>query len=916
MAQEIAAAYVTLLPSLKGAGKGIEKELGGAVEGASKKSDSSLRSMFGRAAGLAVAAGGVIAGVFGASKIFGGGMSRLMGIEEAQAKLRGLGHDAGTVETIMDNALASVKGTSFGMAEAATTAAGAVAAGIKPGADLERMLTTVSNSAAAAGVGMDEMGSIFNKVATVDMAQMDVLNQVSDRGIPVMQALADTLGVTTDEVRKMASAGEISFADFEAAMVQATGTVAEEMGGTLSGSIANFNASLGRIGANFLEGVFPYLAPAIQSLTGWLGGVEEAAAGAGEWLGEMWGRAAEALGSLQRGLDGERLVKDFGSSFHAIGGFIATYIVEPFGVAKEAVESFFRGFQGVTLVKDMGSPIHDFARNIGDAFRDAGGGFDGLVAVIQTTISSAADWLASGGAATLINGLLSGRAALVEAAIAVFMGIAEALPKILPEVVGVITGQVIPGLLAAIEMLLPQLVATITEMLPSVVAAAVGLIEGLAGALTTALPLIVDTLMTLLPMLLEAILGMLPTLIEAAITLFLGLVEGLTVALPVIITALVEAIPLIINALTSALPMLIEGAIQLFLGLVDGLLMALPEILVAVVEAVPQIVAALVGALPLLVDGAIQLFLGLIEGLVRATPEILVAVVALIPEIAMAILNSLGSIISAGAEIIWSLIKGIGQIVPQLLSGIGRIGSDVVSKLGEPVGRILARGREWINNLWDGIKNVWSSVSSWFGNLGSTINGLLSSAGSWLTDRGRQALDGMRTGIENGWRTLSNWFGNLPSRIRNTISGVGNWLKSSGRSLLSGFTSGIRDGFSNAMDAVRNGLTRIRNFFPFSPAKVGPFAGTGYLTYSGKAMMRDYAKAILGEESTLRGAAEQVMGSLRGSLVADVGLPHLAGVGASGPGIELHVTNNYPIAEPASTTNKRALDTLASMGVI
>src|SRR5690606_37813786 len=93
------------------------------------------------------------------------GFERLKGIENAEAKLRGLGHSAQTVEGIMDNALASVKGTAFGLDEAATTAAGAVAAGIKPGKELERVLGLTGDTATIAGSSMGELGAIFNKVA-------------------------------------------------------------------------------------------------------------------------------------------------------------------------------------------------------------------------------------------------------------------------------------------------------------------------------------------------------------------------------------------------------------------------------------------------------------------------------------------------------------------------------------------------------------------------------------------------------------------------------------------------------------------------------------------------------------------------------------------------------------------------------
>ena len=67
--------------------------------------------------GMKAAAAGVGA-LFGAA--LWKGMDRLIAIDNARAKLSGLGHDAKTVEAIMNSALKSVKGTAFGMGEAAS----------------------------------------------------------------------------------------------------------------------------------------------------------------------------------------------------------------------------------------------------------------------------------------------------------------------------------------------------------------------------------------------------------------------------------------------------------------------------------------------------------------------------------------------------------------------------------------------------------------------------------------------------------------------------------------------------------------------------------------------------------------------------------------------------------------------------
>lgn len=250
MAIELGSAYLSIGASTDGMAKDIYKELGVVEKDADKtgkKSGSFLGS--GLKKGLkvgAVALGGLVAGV-GALALTGG-ISRALNIEDAQAKLKGLGHDTKSIDTIMGNALASVKGTAFGLGDAATVASSAVAAGIKPGQDLERTLTLVGDAAQIAGVGMGDMGAIFNKAAASNKVQMDVINQLHDAGVPALALLADQMGVTAEEASKMASAGQIDFATFQDAMESGMGGAAQAAGGTFRGAMANAKAALGRLG--------------------------------------------------------------------------------------------------------------------------------------------------------------------------------------------------------------------------------------------------------------------------------------------------------------------------------------------------------------------------------------------------------------------------------------------------------------------------------------------------------------------------------------------------------------------------------------------------------------------------------------------------------------------------------------------
>lgn len=294
--------YATLqiVPVLDGFNKAISK----ATEPLGTKAGQETGTKFG--GGLVSAAksfAAPLAAAIGASaigkSIFGAGWNRLTGIENAQAKLKGIGHDAQSVDLIMQSALASVKGTAYGLGDAATIAAGTVAAGIKPGEELTRTLTLTANAAALSGTSLTDMGSILNKVWTAGRVQTQELNQLADRGVPIWTKLAEHYGVSADALRDMVSRGEVDAATFATVLEGTVGTAASAMGQTTEGSIMNFKAALGRIGANLMGGVFPLIAKGIQGLTSALGPVEDVAKRVGDAIGNF---ATSGAGQMFSGI--------------------------------------------------------------------------------------------------------------------------------------------------------------------------------------------------------------------------------------------------------------------------------------------------------------------------------------------------------------------------------------------------------------------------------------------------------------------------------------------------------------------------------------------------------------------------------------------------------------------------------------
>lgn len=309
------------------------------------------------------------------------GFRRLVGIDTARAQLVALGHDAESVQNIMDAALASVKGTSYGLDEAATTAASAVAAGVDPVKELERYLSLAADTAAIANVDFSEMGSIFNKVQTSSKASNRELQQLAERGIPIYQFLADEIGTTADAVFDMASQGEISTDMFLKAVEKNIGGAAKIIGEeSLMASIKNVGADIGRIGAAFLdggekgEGFFSKLKPLITDLRERLDNLVGPAEKAGEKVGEMFDNMVDKVKELKGQYDNlNPAIQDMIKKFALIAPIVA--------IAIGPIMKFV-GWIGM-----IASRVIPIITRVGNAFRLLGPFIAGLSAPVWAVIA-------------------------------------------------------------------------------------------------------------------------------------------------------------------------------------------------------------------------------------------------------------------------------------------------------------------------------------------------------------------------------------------------------------------------------------------------------------------------------------------------------------------------------------------------
>lgn len=268
---ELATAYISIVPETSKIAPGVRSALGQADREATR-AGRSMGNQMSSALGSALKGGAVAAAAAGSAAIGTAlvqGFKRLDAIDQAKGKLSALGASTQTTAKVMDSALAAVKGTAYGLGDAATISASAMAAGVKPGKDLTKYLTMTADTAAIAGTSLGDMGAILNQVQTGQMAYTDDLNQLADRGIPIYQWLAKEAGVTGGEVKKMASDGKISSEMFFKAIEANVGGAAKTIGSTtVRGGFENLKAAVGRLGAAALEPGFARLPTALTDLTG------------------------------------------------------------------------------------------------------------------------------------------------------------------------------------------------------------------------------------------------------------------------------------------------------------------------------------------------------------------------------------------------------------------------------------------------------------------------------------------------------------------------------------------------------------------------------------------------------------------------------------------------------------------------
>jgi len=658
MATELGVAYLSITADTRKLDKSLRQSLSG-VEADSEKSGSRIGGKL--AAGVkAFAKVGMVGAGLVAGAALTKGFSRAIQLQDATAKLEGLGHNAANVAGIMENALAAVKGTAFGMGEAGSVAASMVAAGVKPGQDLERSLRLVGDAATIAGTDMGSMGAIFGKVAASNKVQMDVINQLHDAGVPALSLLADQMGVTAEEASRMASAGEIDFATFQAAMETGLGGAALKSGETFTGAMKNVGAAFGRLGAAFATPVVAGMPSVFQAITGAVDSLGTVLAPVAEKFGQWLAPALESVAGWISQIDFTKLFAGLGSGEGPLSNIFALF--SPLGEVVKAM---------LPALSQLGGVVKDVAGAIGGALAT-------VLPILATALLAVLDALS--GVVPILAGTLS---------------------KVLPVIAMAFT-----SLVQAVAPLIPVLVEALAPVLPLIATAIAGVAKAvaplvpiigkaLAGAVQAVLPPLIQVVQAVLPILaklLDIVLAAFAPLIPA----LLGIVQAFLPLLPVVGNLIQTLLPPLVELITSLAPV-----VQVLAGV-------LATVLVPVIKVAGEIISWLVT--------------NVITPLVMWLSENLPIAIAALKVVWDRIWNGIKTTISVVWQWINTWVIVPFKLALEALQFVFQVVKDAIGTAWETMKSGLKSGWDWIStNVFDPLKAGVSLIGDAFSNVKDAI---------------------------------------------------------------------------------------------------------------------------------------------------------------------------------------------------
>jgi len=660
-AVELATAYISLVPSLKGASQKISDELNpAAASSGAKAGDRMGSSIIGAAAKWAAPIAAAV----------GFGAVLKSGFDEAKDAAAGTAQLAAGIASTGNAASLSVDGLNS-LASEIQNYSGQTDDSIVKSEQLLQTFTNIKNT------GPDKIFDQATK-ASADMAAK-FGGDASSQAVLLGKALNDPVkGITaltrvgvsiTDEQKKtidaMVKTGDVAGA--QKVILKELGT---EFGGAAKAAGQSFPGQLDRVHRAFedlsqgvVQGFLPVMGPALEGVIGILQKVGPVAADAAQKVAD---KAAVVGGAVKGVFELFKTGNFTGGIGKALGVEEDSKVVGVILSIRDGVTTAFGAIKSALSGIDFGKIFGSLASTIGPLIPQFVSLWNSL-SPIQTIFQAIQPFLPQ-----ILN-------AFVQLASVVGGALGSALTTLVPVFVqlqGVFVSvfqQVLATVLPVIVQLVTMLGSTFTQLVPVLVPIIVQIVTLAATLITQLAPIFMQLVSTVLPM----------------VVTILGAVLG----------AVLPLITMLAGLLIPIIKMLMPVVVVVF-GAIANIITAVMQIIMGIIQVVTGIITGNWGQVW---EGIKNIF----SGIWNAIVAVVTGVFAII-----------GTVIMSGLNAVASFIGGV-------LGNIGQFFADTWNNVVNGVSGMIGQVGGFFSGLWDTITGALSGAGKWLFDAGQNIvNGL------------------------------------------------------------------------------------------------------------------------------------------------------------------------------------------------
>lgn len=769
----------------------------------------------------AVIAGGAIGAMVG--KL---GFDRLVGLDTAQAKLKGLGYSTEEVGRISDQVTSAVEGGMTTLGEGVDVAAGALAAGVDEGKDLEKYIKLVGDAAVGSNRPVNEMATIFNRVQGQGKLMTEELNSIED-GMPgFSNAMAEHLNVSYEAFRDMVSNGEVKTEDFLTVMDDFAGGMAESYAESWQGMLANTKSYIGQIGESLLSGVFEQSKNSLKEFEDLMR--SEAVQ---KWAEETGTKLANAFTTIGNGI--KNVVnwwKGLDSSTQQTLGSLAKYA----GITLVAVGPLLKTFS--MLGKAVGGIFGPFGKflgflgKIGPEAKVAGSLLGGITNIAPKlglalgVLTGPIGWIVGGIAAlatgftiaykksetfrNIVNGAIEG----VKNAFTVFWDVVKPVLAGLWDIIKTVFQQINDAGKEIIEMLSEQFGPAFNE-----VGDAVKALQPVFEAVMNGIKAVVDFVMPGVKAVFKNTFDAIKGIVTGAVDVILGIVKVFTGLFTGNFKLMWSGIKQIFSGFISVIVGIFKGSfVGQIISFAKGMWQNVKQIFTNLWNNAKSIfsnLSAVVVAIWIVMkDKVINFAKGIWNGVKAAFNALKNSVTAIfnaVKNFAIKVWTTLKIGVVKTAKLLWS---GVKTNFNNLKAGITAIFNAVKNFAIKVWTTIKNSVVKLAKSLWNGVKNTFNTLKKGVSTIFNAVKNFVVKLWTSIKNKVINLAKALWQGVRDKFNALKKSVNKIISDLRNYV--VNKWknLKQSVVDLATGAKDGVVKGFKAMYDKGVEWLNKLKSF--------------------------------------------------------------------------------------------------------